>query len=82
VDWLKTGRILGKRGVHAFHDDQHFFQAVLQSAGSDVDLLIGFARAGRRDFPDRQAFWKNTIVARGIEPLAGFDFLFVLHVVD
>ena len=58
------------------------FQAILETAGRDVDFLACRAGSHHGYLTGIQAFRENAIVAGGIKPLARVDFLFVLHVLD
>src|ERR1700733_10333100 len=70
----------GNRRVNTLDDNQHFFQAVLESAERNENLLLGLSLMNRRHFADRQTLRKNAIVSRSEKPLALVDLLLILNV--
>ena len=67
----------------AFENDQHLFEARPGSRWASTNIsLETAARPNRRHLAHGQAFREDPVVAGGEEPLAGFDLLLVLHVVD
>ena len=68
--------------MHAFDDDQDFFEAILKTAGRHVDFLLRFPWADHGRLARGKPLRKNAIVAGGVKPFTLLDVLFVLHVVD
>ena len=58
----------------ALNNDENFFQSVLESIRHDVDFFERLALAHNGHLPDGHALRKDTIIARGVEHLAGSTF--------
>ena len=55
--------------MHAFYNDEHFFETAREAGGINADVLKRISRAGRGHLADWHAFREDAVITGSVEPL-------------